>query len=226
VVKRRGVLARIFGWVVRIGLALLLLLAVLMLLWRFAPPVSTLMVARWATLRSVDRQWVPLERISPRLVASVITSEDARFCRHGGVDWDAINVVLDTDGGPTRGASTIAMQTTKNLFLWPSRSYIRKGLEVPLALVLDFAWSKRRVMEVYLNIAEWGDGIFGAEAAARRYFGKSAAALTAREAALLAAALPNPRARDPRKPPRRHALLARIVERRAQAAGGLTDCLR
>ncbi|HEY8581101.1 MAG TPA: biosynthetic peptidoglycan transglycosylase, partial [Beijerinckiaceae bacterium] len=113
----------------RIVLALLVLFVGLVVLWRFVPPVSTLMIGRWATLQSVDRSWVPLERISPRLVAAVVTAEDARFCRHGGVDWEAVSAALDDDDGPRRGASTITMQTTKNLFLWPSRSYVRKGLE-------------------------------------------------------------------------------------------------
>jgi monofunctional biosynthetic peptidoglycan transglycosylase len=118
------------------------------------------------------------------------------------------------------------MQTAKNLFLWNSRSYIRKGLEIPLALAIDFAWPKRRVLEVYLNIAEWGEGLYGAEAAARRYFGRSASELTPRQAALLIAALPNPRARDARKPQGRHARLATIVERRARGVSSSADCLK
>lgn len=224
--KRRGALARVGRIAFAILLSLALLLAGLLALWRFAPPVSTLMLARWATMRPVDRRWVPLEQISPRLVAAVIVSEDARFCRHGGVDWGALESVLDEEGGPSRGASTIPMQTAKNLFLWPSRSYVRKGLEIPLAMTLDLVWPKKRVIEVYLNIAEWGEGTFGAEAAARRYFKKSAAALTARESALLAAALPNPMARNPRRPPRRHALLARIVQKRAKNAGPWLGCVK
>jgi len=133
---------------------------------------------------------------------------------------------MEEDDGPSRGASTITMQTAKNLFLWNSRSYVRKGLEIPLALAIDFAWPKRRVMEVYLNIAEWGEGLYGAEAAAQRYFGRPASDLTPRQAALLVAALPNPRTRDARKPQGRYARLAASVERRAKGAGQWVDCLK
>ena len=127
------------------------------------------------------------------------------------------------DDGPSRGASTIPMQVAKNLFLWPSRSYIRKGLEIPLALFLDVVWSKRRMMEIYLNIAEWGEGVFGAEAAARTRFGKPARDLTRREAALLATSLPNPRLRNPTRPsPRQRTLAATIM---ARMDGAATSCL-
>jgi monofunctional biosynthetic peptidoglycan transglycosylase len=210
------------------GLGLLLALAALIVLWRVAPPVSTLMAARWVTLHGVDRTYVPLARMSPRLIAAVIMSEDAQFCRHRGVDWGALNeVIADADeDGPSRGASTITMQTAKNLFLWPGRSAIRKGLEIPLAMVIDRAFGKRRVLEVYLNIAEWGDGVFGAEAAARRYFRKSASDLTQREASLLATALPNPILRNPSRPKRRHAVLAAINAGRVVGAETYLDCLR
>ena len=217
---------RIVRIVLKLALVVLIALAVLIVAGRFVPPASTLMLGRWALLRPVERQWTPLERISPNLQAAVIMGEDARFCRHDGVDWDALRNVMDDEDGPSRGASTITMQTAKNLFLWTSRSYVRKGVEIPLALALDKAWPKRRVLEVYLNIAEWGEGLFGAEAAARRYFGRSAADLTPRQAALLAAALPNPRMRDPRKPQRRHAMLAAVIERRAKGAAPWMDCLQ
>ncbi|MBV8848341.1 MAG: monofunctional biosynthetic peptidoglycan transglycosylase [Methylobacteriaceae bacterium] len=211
-----------------VGLALAALLAGLIVLWRAVPPVSTLMLGRWITFRGVERIYVPLSRISPRLVAAVITSEDAQFCRHHGVDWGALNEVITDadDDGPSRGASTITMQTAKNLFLWPQRSTIRKGLEIPLALVLDRVWGKKRVLEVYLNIAEWGDGLFGVEAASRRYFHKSAADLTQREASLLATALPNPILRDPSRPRRRHAVLAAINAGRVTGAEGYLGCVR
>lgn len=225
---KAGILRRIALWILCVAAACVLLLAGLVALYAVVPPVSTLMVARTLTFRTVERTWVPLADISPNLPRAVIMSEDSQFCRHGGVDWSAINLVLDKSGedGPSRGASTIAMQTVKNLFLWPSRSVIRKGIEIPLALVIDAVWSKKRIMEVYLNIAEWGDGIFGAEAASRHYFRKGAADLTPRDSALLAAALPNPILRDPSKPGRRHALLARIVAARAQVAREWTACLR
>jgi monofunctional biosynthetic peptidoglycan transglycosylase len=156
-------------------------------------------------------------------------SEDGQFCRHSGVDWGALNEVLEDadEDGPARGASTIAMQTTKNLFLWPSRSVLRKGMEIPLALALDFFWSKRRILEVYLNIAEWGpNGEFGAEAAARAAFGKSAGALTLRESALLATSLPNPLIRLPGRPRAGQVRLAERVAVRVGQSGPWLDCLR
>ena len=221
-------LRKVLRYLLFVGLGLLVLLAGLIVLWRFVPPVSTLMLARWVTFRGVDRTYVRLARISPRLIAAVVTSEDALFCRHHGVDWGALNeVIIDADeDGPSRGASTITMQTAKNLFLWPQRSTVRKGLEIPLALALDRAWGKRRVLEVYLNIAEWGDGLFGAEAAARRYFHKSAADLSQREASLLATALPNPILRDPSRPKRRHAVLAAINAGRVASREGYLECAR
>jgi monofunctional biosynthetic peptidoglycan transglycosylase len=161
-----------------------------------------------------------LAEIAPALSEAVIASEDARYCAHRGVDWDAMRAVLsDSDeDGPSRGASTIAMQTAKNLFLWPSRSYVRKALEIPMALYLDALWGKRRVMEVYLNVAEWGDGLFGAEAAAQLYFGKKARDLTRREAALLATSLPNPFLRNPARPGRHQRELVGVVLNRMPAA--------
>jgi monofunctional biosynthetic peptidoglycan transglycosylase len=213
-----------------IGCVLAAILAVLVLgiVYRFAPPVSTLMLARWATFRPVDRIYVPLTAIAPALATAVTTSEDARFCDHGGVDWGALREVMEDadDDAPSRGASTISMQTAKNLFLWPGRSYVRKGLELPIALYLDLIWGKRRMMEVYLNIAEWGDGVFGAEAAARRYFGKSARNLSRGEAALLAAALPNPRLRDPSRPTLRHKTLANRLLVRMERGAGPRSCLQ
>jgi monofunctional glycosyltransferase len=221
-------LRKAFRYLLFLGLALLVILAGLIALWRTLPPVSTLMLARWATFRGVERIYVPLSRVSPLLIAAVVTSEDAQFCRHHGIDWDALNEVISEsdEDGPSRGASTISMQTAKNLFLWPQRSTIRKGLEIPLALVLDRAWGKRRVLEAYLNIAEWGDGLFGAEAAARRYFHKSASDLAQREASLLATALPNPSSRDPSRPKRRQLVLAAINAGRVAGADTYLECLR
>jgi monofunctional glycosyltransferase len=224
-------MARFVGSMLRLALAVAIaapiLLLALMLLWRVAPPVSTLMMARYVAGKPVARDYVALERIAPALPAAVLMSEDSRFCRHSGVDWQALNEVLEDsdEDGPSRGASTIAMQTVKNLFLWPSRSFVRKGLEIPLALALGVVWPKRRIIEVYLNIAEWGPGIFGAEAAARENFGKSAAALGPREAALLATALPNPIKRRPGRPSAGHQRLADKVAARAARAGNLLDCL-
>lgn len=198
------------------------------LAYRVVTPVSTLMLGRWLTLQSVARDAVSLDAVAPALPLAVLASEDARFCRHRGVDWDALRDVLDDadEDGPSRGASTISMQTAKNLFLWPSRSYVRKGLEIPIALYLDAIWPKRRMIEVYLNIAEWGEGVFGAEAAAKTYFRKRARDLSRREAALLAAALPNPILRNPARPSRRHQALAQRLVARMEGAAPFADCLR
>jgi monofunctional biosynthetic peptidoglycan transglycosylase len=216
----------LWRWLVRAACAVCLFLALLMALWRFLPPSSTLMLARWATLRPVDRAYEPLDRISPFLQTAVVTSEDERFCLHHGVDWGALSGVLDDAAGglPNRGASTIPMQTVKNLFLWPSRSVARKAIEIPLALMLDLVWPKRRILEVYLNIAQWGDGVFGAESAARFYFHKHASALTRREADLLATSLPNPLLRNPARPRRLQNLLAQRLAARARQAAPFLAC--
>lgn len=152
------------------------------------PPASTLMVGQRLTGVAIEQKWVPLGRISPNLVRAVILSEDGAFCRHHGVDWSAMEEAIES----SRGGSTITMQVVKNLFLWPSRSYVRKALEIVLAYVVEAVWPKERILEIYLNIAEWGPGVFGAEAAARNHFGKTASRLTAQEAALLAVSLPSP----------------------------------
>jgi monofunctional biosynthetic peptidoglycan transglycosylase len=226
--RRRSLPGTILRAVLAALLALMLGIAGLIAVYRFEPPVSTLMLVRWLKGDAVDRQYVPLDRISPSLRAAVLVSEDARFCEHDGVDWGALREVLDRakPGGPSRGASTIPMQTAKNLFLWPSRSYIRKGIEIPLALLIDLAWPKRRILEVYLNLAEWGDGIYGAEAAARHYFHKSADRLDAREAALLATSLPNPLHRNSARPSPRHAGLAARDMARARGADSLVACVK
>lgn len=194
--------------------------------YRWAPPpMSMLMAIRAAAGAGIDYRWTALDRISPNLVTAVVASEDARLCQHRGVDWEVMRELLEEAGGPSRGGSTIAMQTAKNLFLWPARSYVRKAAELPLAHWIDFTWSKRRLVEVYLNIVEWGPGVYGAEAAAQRYFGKPASDLTRNEAALLAAALPNPIVRNAAKPgPAMRRQAARIARRMVSMAGHL-DCL-
>ena len=160
----------------------MLLPYVFTLLYLFVRPVSTPMVYRWMTGARVVRTFVPLDDIAPVLPLTVIASEDARFCRHRGIDWKEVAGAIETadEFGDIRGASTITQQTAKNLFLWHGRSYLRKALEIPLALWIDLVLPKRRIMEIYLNIAEWGpNGEFGAEAGARRAFGISASELSA-----------------------------------------------
>nr|WP_025603349.1 monofunctional biosynthetic peptidoglycan transglycosylase [Rhizobium populisoli] len=215
--------------VVLIVIAILALPYLLVLVYAlpFTRPVSTLMLSELLLVRGYDRRWVSLDQISPNLVRSVMMSEDGQFCFHGGVDWNQMRgVVQDAlDGEATRGASTISMQTAKNLFLWNGRSFIRKGLELPLALGADFVWSKRRMMEIYLNIAEWGPGIYGAEAAAQYHFKIPASKLSARQAALLAVALPNPITRVAGKPGRSMQRLAGVVEQRARGSGDYIKCI-
>lgn len=228
-VARRGVLGtagRLVRAVVLVGLALLLLGVGKVLYDSGRPAVSTLMVGRWVTGRPVDRQWTPLGGFSPHLIDAVLMSEDGQFCTHDGVDWAQLHDVMANPDGPARGASTITMQLARNLYLWNGRSFIRKGLEIPLALLLDRLWSKKRILELYLNIAEWGDGVFGAEAAARHDFGKPASQLTLREAALMATALPNPFLRNPARPTRTHRELAAINLARIAGAGEWTTCVR
>ncbi len=218
---------RIRRWLQRGLIALLLLPPVLTLLYAVVPPVSTLMLGRYLQGLWVERDYVPLSAISPHLVRSVIASEDARFCQHNGIDWEALDRQIEAlnEGERPRGASTITMQIAKNLFLWNDRDYVRKALELPLALMLDAMLTKRRLIEIYLNIAEWGEGVFGAEAAARAWFGKPASELTRTEAARLATALPNPLARNPARPRPGHDRLARVNRGRAAAIDPHLGCL-
>jgi monofunctional biosynthetic peptidoglycan transglycosylase len=190
-------------------------------------PVSTLMLADLALARGYDRQWVSIDDVAPVLANSVIMSEDGQFCSHGGIDWGEMRGVVNDAlaGEQTRGASTITMQTAKNLYLWSSRSLVRKGLELPLAVYIDAVLSKRRIMEIYLNIAEWGPGVYGIEAGAQHHFGVPASRLTPRQAALLAVTLPNPITRDPARPSAGMKRLANIVQRRAARSGDYVQCL-
>jgi monofunctional glycosyltransferase len=177
------------------------------------PPFSSLMVRQFLAGGSVTYQWRDLDAISPTLVTQIIASEDGRFCEHWGVDWTAIDRAVDAvaDGKPKGGGSTISMQTAKNLFLWNRPAYLRKIVEIPLAYYMDFVLGKRRLMEIYLNIVEWAPGVYGAEAAARHHFARSAAVLSPQEAAQLAAALPNPERRNAGRPgPRTFALANRL----------------
>ena len=201
-------------------LAVLLLPYVLAPFYRTGHPVSTLMAWRWATGAPMSRQWVDFNAISPSLPRSVVGSEDAKFCSHHGIDWDALHEAIDDaeDGEAARGGSTITQQVAKNLFLWPGRSVVRKGLELPLALWIDFVLPKARILEIYLNIAELGPGgQFGAQTASLYAFGHGASMLTPREAALLAATLPNPHLRSARTPGPGVRRLAGIYVARAQA---------
>ena len=223
--RRRPVLSRLL----LVLLVLLLIPYLLTPLYLSLQPWSTLMIWRWITGARVERVWMPLERISPALPLAVLVAEDARFCSHRGVDWNQLREAVDQaeDLADVRGASTITQQTAKNLFLWPGRSVVRKVLEFPLTLWIDLVLPKRRILEIYLNIAEWGpNGEFGAEAAARRAFRKSARDLTRYEAALLAAVLPNPVRRNAQQPGPAVRRLAGIHEARAARAGAIDACVQ
>jgi len=228
--SRRG-----FGfWIRRVVTALFALAMVpvaltLLYLLPFVHPVSTLMLKDLATFTGYDRQWVELEDVAPVLVNSVVMSEDGQFCSHYGVDLAELKVVLDDAlaGDITRGASTIPMQTVKNLYLWHRPlGTVRKVVELPLAVYFDAVMPKKRTMEIYLNIAEWGPNIYGIEAAARHHFGRPAAELTSRQAALLAVTLPNPATRDPANPSAGMRRMASVIQRRAQQAGSHVRCLQ
>lgn len=208
---------KVIKWAIAGWLSVILCLIVI---FRFVnPPASALMLQQRLLGDEVAQQWVGLEDISPNLVRSVLVSEDGRFCQHRGVDYQELqNAIERSNDGVARGASTISMQVTKNMFLWPSKSYLRKAIEIPLTYVIEAVWNKRRIMEVYLNIAEWGPGIFGVEAASQFHFGKPARRLSGREAARLAVTLPNPYARDAGEPGPGTRRLAAEIQDRAQSA--------
>lgn len=231
--RRRDPFFRLAGWLfVRLAIVLFLLaLAPFLLILVYSqinPPVTMVMLAERFSGTPVTSEWRDLPDISERLRLSVISSEDARFCDHDGVEWDTLNEMVDgyLEGERVRGASTIPMQTVKNLFLWNERSTIRKAAEIPLALFANMVWSKERMLEIYLNIAEWDTGIFGAPGAAQHYFGKDIRALQWREASLLAVTLPDPKARNPARPSAGLSRLASRLERRTRNSGDWLDCAR
>jgi monofunctional biosynthetic peptidoglycan transglycosylase len=226
--KRRGIIRRFAGRLIRLVLLLLLVPVVLLPLYRFVdPPITTVMLWNRIGGASIVRQWVDIGAISPNLVRAVLVAEDARFCSHSGIDLKEVEAVLEDigDGESPRGASTITMQVVKNLFLWPERSYLRKGLEVPLAFYADLVLPKKRIMEIYLNIVEWDRGVYGAEAAAQHYFNLSAAELGRGQSALLAVALPAPASRNPARPDSQTRRLAAIVAGRADQSGAYVSCI-
>ena len=216
-------------WRAAIVLLVVVLIPYLLVpLYGVVPPVSTVMIWRWVSGARVERVWTPLDAIAPALPRSVIMAEDGRFCSHHGIDWSELRHAIDEADDPSdwRGGSTITQQTVKNLFLWQGRSYLRKALEFPLALWLDLVLPKRRILEIYLNIAEWGpDGEFGAQAGARYAFGKDARALSAHEAALMAAILPNPTRRSAKRPGPAIRRLGAIYEGRTRTFPQRADCV-
>ncbi len=224
----RGLIRGIARRLIRIAVILMLVPLLLLPLYRYVdPPLTSVMLWKRLGGASIVRQWVDLDDISPNLVRAVLVFEDGRFCAHGGVDLREVEAVLEDigDGEPPRGASTITMQTVKNLFLWPQRSFVRKGLEIPLALYAELVLPKDRIMEIYLNIVEWDRGVYGAEAAARRYFDRPASRISRGQAASLAVTLPTPATRNAARPSRKMRKLAAIVSRRADQSGAYVACV-
>ncbi len=212
----------------RLIVVLIVIPIVLTPVYLFVDPISVPMLQRYATGQPVIRQWRDIGQVSDRLKASVILSEDGQFCRHWGVDIAALrNEVTDLfEGRPVRGASTITMQVARNLFLWNGESYIRKGLEIPLALYVDLVLPKRRIMEIYLNIAEWGpSGQFGVAAGSAAAFGIEPGELSRPAAALLTTALPNPLRRLPGRPSANQRRIAAVIEDRVRQYGERADCV-
>lgn len=215
--------ARWRRWPLMAALAVLggTVLAVLPLRW-IDPPATPLMVVRVALGEAdgIDARSIALDDVSPVVARTVLASEDMRFCMHRGIDWGAAQAAVDEwrAGERLRGASTITMQTARSVFLPHSRTGLRKALELWLTPFVETFWPKRRILELYLNVAEWGPGVYGIEAAAQRAFGRGANAITPREAALLVAALPNPMNRDAGRPTQTQAAIARRLERRTARA--------
>ncbi len=221
----RSLLRRLF----KLVLAAAVISVVLVLVMRWVPPLgSSLMVERkvesWLDGKPIDlqRQWRPWQQLPDDLKIAVIAAEDQKFAEHWGFDLAAIRAALahNERGGSLRGASTLSQQVAKNLFLWSGRSWLRKGLEVWFTGLIELCWSKQRILEVYLNTVEWGDGVFGADAAAHAYFGKGASYLSTQQAALLAAVLPNPRAWNPTKPSAHVTRRANWIRQQMRQLGG------
>ncbi|MDG1738855.1 MAG: monofunctional biosynthetic peptidoglycan transglycosylase [Paracoccaceae bacterium] len=190
---------RAMRWVWRILLAFLAVVFLAVLVFRFIdPPLTYLTLMEERRLGSISQDWVEFEDLASVMPRSVVAAEDANFCLHWGFDMGAIREAVAS--GAERGASTITQQVVKNVYLWPARRWDRKALEAIVTPIVELVWPKRRILEVYLNVAEFGEGVFGVEAAAKQYFGVKASALSAEQAALLSAVLPNPKARSVKNP--------------------------
>ncbi len=222
-------LRRLLWWPVRLALWAVLLAVLWVAAYRVIdPPGGFYMASEALRLGGVERDWRDLDEIAPSLARSVMAAEDARFCDHMGFDFDAIREAIEErERGRFRGASTISQQVAKNAFLWHGRSWARKGLEAGFTVLIEALWPKRRIIEVYLNTAEFGVGVFGAEAAARHHFGRDAARLSAEQAARLAAVLPNPKERSAAAPSAFVAKRARAIRAGAATleAGGRDACV-
>ena len=196
--SKGGLAGRLLRLAVRVALAGLAIAVLLVAIFRFLnPPVTYLMVQEWWRLGAIERDWVRLDAMADFLPLSAVSAEDSKFCEHHGFDLASIRAVLAANDGQLRGGSSISQQVAKNVFLWPDRSWLRKGFEAGFTVLIELLWSKRRIMEAYLNVAELGEGVFGVEAAARHYWGLSASELGPQRSARLMAVLPDPRNRSP-----------------------------
>lgn len=226
--RKRGFLARLITLVFKLIFGFVALSLLMVVIYRFVPPPTT--ITMLTDSNGATRDWTPIERIDRNMVAAAIAAEDGKFCTHSGFDREAIEAAVrrNAQGGRIRGGSTISQQTAKNVFLWQNGGFFRKGLEAWFTVLIETIWGKRRIMEVYLNVAETGIGTYGVEAGAQRYFGKGAGSLSRDEAARMAAALPLPKKRSVKSPSgfvRRYgnniARRIRIVQR-----DGLDACTR
>lgn len=223
-----GKLWQIVRWGIFAGLIVVAVPAVLVPIYLLVNPISTPMFMRYVSGQTVTQEWRDIGEISDRLKVTVVMSEDGQFCRHWGVDVAALRAEINSymAGEPARGASTLTMQVARNLFLWRGRSPIRKALEVPLAVYIDLIMPKARIMEIYLNIAEWGpNGEFGIEAGLQRAFGIDADALSWEHVGLMVSSLPNPILRNPAAPTSGQRRVANIIVTRAQTYGNRAGCL-
>lgn len=215
---RRSPLRWLFVWMMRLLFGAVVVLGCLVLLFRWVnPPTNFYMLSEQRRLGSIDHLWVDIDDIAPVMGRSVVAAEDSNFCNHWGFDVEAIKKAIEEGG--TRGASTISQQTVKNVYLWHGRTFVRKGLEAALTPVVEAVWPKRRILEVYLNIAEFDEGVFGIEAASRHYFGVGPEDLSATQAALLASILPDPKGRSASRP-------SNFVRKRAASIRGGAATIR
>jgi monofunctional glycosyltransferase len=226
----RSFIQMLLNWLVWLVGAFVALSIVWVIVYRFVPPPMTWLMARDVLMGGhIEKTWVPLSVMAKSLPRAVIGAEDAKFCEHNGFDVAAIRaaVVANSDGGKLRGGSTISQQTAKNAFLWPGRSWARKGLEVWFTGLIEIFWGKPRIMEVYLNILEMGPGIYGMAAASDHYFGARVDRISAKQAARLTAIIPQPIKRSVDKPSRSTRRYARRIERRVKVVrdGGIDGCL-
>ncbi|MDB5035798.1 MAG: Biosynthetic peptidoglycan transglycosylase [Chlorobi bacterium] len=223
-------IGRLFRWAVRLVAFFFLASIALVVVYRVIdPPLTPLMLIRplegvaGINLVGINKKWISIDDVSPALLRSVIAAEDGRFFIHNGIDWKAVDAAQkrneQSNGKKLYGASTITMQCARNVFLWQGRNYVRKGLEIYFTYLMEFLWSKRRILEVYINVIEWGDGVYGVEAASQKYFGISASQLSAHQAALLASVLPNPRVWNPASPTSYIGRRAAMIQGRAAGVG-------